>query len=130
MNRIDSAIHSTEPPAIVDAVERSAGRKGEATRVEWIVDPTQIAYYQSLADNAGVSLEQQLKSILDYALMQGWLGAGAPDLFKILLSPQQYRALQTLFAKDVVTGTDIMQRIGAEQAAVEDDMILSSLTGE
>ena len=132
--RIESAINTTESPAIVEAVEKSAGRCGDALRVEWIPDPTQVNWYQHLADNAGVSLSHQLKNILDHAYEQGWFGMNAPSPFKILLDSQQYRELQQMFSKDNVTGQDVMGRLNVAferdaPFATEDgsDLVLDSL---
>ena len=129
--RIEAAIETTDPSAIVDHVERSVRRKGDATRIEWVVDPTQVQYYQMLADNAGVSLEHELKSMLDFAYEQGWFGSAAPDAFKILLTPEQYRYLQGLFEKDIVTGADVIDQLKADAGRVlapeENDFILDAL---
>ena len=132
--RARAAIGSVDPAAVISAVERSVRRDGEATRVEWIVDPTQIQFYRGLADNAGVSLEHELKTLLDYAYEQGWFGWAAPDVFKLLLTAPQYRYLQQVFEKDIVTGDDVMQRLHqlvGTPAIVreEDDPIMESLTG-
>ena len=132
-SRIESAIGSTDPAAIVDHVEKSVNRAGASTRIEWIPDPTQIAWYQPLADNAGITLEMQLKSIMDFAYEQGYFGQNAPDPFKVLLSPEQYRILQKMFGRDIVTGEDIMdvlqKDVHAEigPADEEDDLIMESL---
>jgi hypothetical protein len=131
--RIEAALGTLDPRAVAEAVEKAMHRQGEAVVVEWVVDPTQIAFYQMLAENAGLSLERQLKSMLDYAYSQGWFGMGAPDADKILLTPEQYRALQRLFGKDIVTGEDVMERLqeadgaGFIQAEEEEDPILGSL---
>lgn len=131
--RIETAIGTTEAQAIVEAVERVAGKIGEATIVPWIVDPTQLPFYQSLADNRDFTLAQQLKAVMDYAYEQGWFGMGAPDPFKILLTAEQWRALQQIFGKDIVTGQDVMDRLGTPEVgtfAPEDgDLILDSLKG-
>lgn len=132
--RIESAIGTTDPAAIVEHVERAAGRSGDATRVEWIVDPTQLQFYKHLADNAGVSLEHQLKSLLDYAYSQGWFGMAAPDVHKLLVTPEQYRWLQQVFEQDIVTGEEVIERLhkaGVNPAVVaedDDDLVLDSLT--
>lgn len=134
-SRIDAAIHTTDPGAVTEAVEKSAGRAGEATRVEWLVDPTQIAFYQMLADNAGVSLNHQLKTLLDFAYAQGWFGMSAPDPFKLLVSPEQWRYLQQVFEKDIVTGDDVVEKlrkvIGSPAIVSEDDddLVMESLKG-
>lgn len=128
--RISAAIGATDPASIVEAVEKSAGRCGEATRVEWIVDPTHIAFYQMQADNAGVSLNHQVKAHLDYAYEQGWLGGSAPDPFKLLLTAEQYRHLQQIFHKDNVTGADVIERLSAGATPEEEyDPIMESLKG-
>ena len=127
--RIKSAIGTTDAASITESVERCARRFGEARLVEWSVDPTQLAFYQQLADNAGVTLEHQLKSLLDYAYSQGWFGMGAPDPFKLWLSQDQYRALQQFFQKDIVTGQDVIERLGvsAVTQAESGDPLLDSL---
>lgn len=132
--RIQAAIGTTDPTAVVAAVEKSAQRQGDATVVEWVVDPTQVQFYQSLADNAGVTLGQQLKSIMDYAYMQGWLGQAAVDPFKLLFSHEQYQYLQAMFQKDIVTGDDVMERLRQsgnlpEERGEDDDVLLDSLRG-
>jgi len=96
---------------ITERVERSAGRFGESTVVEWIPDPSQVGYYQALADNQGLTLKQQLKAILDYAIEQGWLGSGAPDPWKILLTKEQYEWLAEVLGKEDPTGEDVVQFI-------------------
>ena len=130
-SRVEAAIGTTDAAAVVDAVERSANRSGDATVVSWVVDPTQINFYQMLADNAGISLNHQLKSLLDYAYSQGWFGSAAPDLFKLLLTQEQYRFLQQMFEKDIVTGFDVIEKlqVGSEAswAPPEDDVVLDSL---
>lgn len=131
--RVQAAIGTVDSETIATHVEKAVGRSGDSTRVEWIVDPTQIGFYMEQAENAGISLNQQLKAHLDYAYQNGWLGSSAPDPFKILLTKDQYKALQNLFAKDVVTGQDVIDRLGEAGAlkAVEDteyDPVLESLT--
>jgi hypothetical protein len=112
--RIQQALGSTDPATITAAIEKAASKDGEATLVYWRVDPTQIAFYKQLADNvppSGISLEQQLKSLLDYAFAQGWFGMGAPDVYKILLTAEQWKFLQQLFAKDIPTGEDVIDKL-------------------
>lgn len=133
--RIQAAIGTTDPAAIVAAVERSQKRRGDATAVEWIVDPTQINFFQQMADSSGITLAHQLKSIIDYAVMQGWLAGGAPDPYKLLVSQEQYRWLQSLFEKDIVTGDDVIEKLrrsGNIPAVVsedDDDLVMNSLKG-
>ena len=133
--RIEAAIGTTDPAAITAAVEQSVGRSGESTVVRWIVDPTQVQFYQSLADNNGVTLEQELKSLMDYAYGNGWFGMGAPDVFKILLDAGQYRELQKMFERDIVTGEDIMDRLRKEFRGTfapeeEDALVFDALEGK
>lgn len=134
--RIRTAIGTEDPSAIVEQVEIAVGKSGDATRVEWHVDPTQIQFYQQLADNAGVTMNHQLKSLLDYAYSQGWFGSSAPDAFKILLDPEQYRRLQELFGKDIVTGADVMEQIEViahrpfEESLNDGDLVLDSISKE
>lgn len=125
-DRIETAIGNTEPASITEHVEASVKRRGEATVVEWIIDPTQILFFQELANSRGFSLENQLKSAMDYAYMQGWFNQNTPDPYKILLTQEQYRQLQNMFDQDIVTGYDVMQRL--EQTAVaEFDPLMDSL---
>jgi hypothetical protein len=129
-DRIDAAIDTLEPSRIVESVEKSVNKVGESTSVQWVVDPTQITYYQHLADNAGISLERQLKSVMDFAYEQGWFGMNTPDANKIFLSAEEYRRLQELFGKDVVTGADVISRLQGEfapPAESEEDPIMASL---
>jgi hypothetical protein len=130
--RVQAAIETTDPSAIVSAVEKSVSRQGEATTVQWIVDPTHVQFYQHLADNNGVTLEHELKSLLDYAYSQGWFQMGAPDVFKILLDAGQYKELQQMFSKDIVTGEDVMERLrkeyrGAFAPDAEDELVFDAL---
>ena len=130
--RIEAAIAVTDPAAITDAVEKSAKMSGDATRVEWIVDPTHIQFYQSLADNNGVTLERELKTLLDFAYEQGWFGMSAPDVNKILLDAGQYKELQQMFGKDIPTGEDVMERLRKEYCGTfapeeDDDLVMDSL---
>lgn len=126
--RVDEAIHTAEPAAIVEHVEKAVGKQGDYTTVEWLVDPTQIGFYKMQADNAGISLAMQLKAHMDYGYGNGWLGQTAPEPFKILLTPEQYRELQQLFARDIVVGQDIMNALGGVlPAAAEDDLVLETL---
>jgi hypothetical protein len=100
--------------------------------VEWVVDPTQISFYAMQAENLGVSLAHQLKAHMDLAYSQGWFGQTAPDLFKLLLSQEQYRDLQKMFAKDIVTGADVMDRLMAQAGdtfTADDDLVMQSLGG-
>jgi hypothetical protein len=132
--RISTAIGTTDAPAIVAVVEKSVDRRGDATVVQWVVDPTQIAFYQQLADSNGVTLAHELKALMDYAYEQGWFGVAAPDAFKILLDAQQYRDLQQMFSKDIVTGQDVMARLNVafdRAFAPEEgsDLVLDSLKG-
>jgi hypothetical protein len=133
-SRIDAAIHTTDAATIVKHVERSVGKSGEAVRVEWIVDPTQIQFYQHLADNASISLEMQLKALMDYAYSQGWFNTGAPEVFKLMLAPEQYRWLQQAFGKDVVTGQDVIDQLAKNMKVtfppdMDDDLVLEALQG-
>ena len=134
-SRIQVAIDTLDPAAITEHVEKAVNRQGEAVVVNWVVDPTQIQFYQSLADNAGISLEQQLKSLLDYAFSQGWFNSAAPDPFKILLDAEQWRFLQKLFGKDLPTGEDVINRMLEESGTTfepegEEDLVLDSLRGK
>lgn len=131
--RVDTAIGTLSPQAIVEHVEKAVNRQGDAVVIPWVVDPTQIAYYQTLAENAGITLERQLKSIMDYAYAQGWLGMAAPEADKILLTREQYAWLQEQFGKDIVTGEDVIERLRAataETAKEAEDFILDSLAEE
>ncbi len=119
--RIETVIGKADDVAIVEHVERAVNKDGETTLVEWRVDPTQIAFYQMLADNNNCSLEQELKSVMDLAYDQGWLGSAAPDVFKILLTQDQFRVLQQRFAKDLPTGEDVMLALEGVGAAFEPD---------
>lgn len=135
VERIQTAIGTTDVPAIVEAVEKSVGRQGEAVVVPWIVDPTQVAFYQGLADNQGITLAHQLKTVMDFAYANGWLGYGAPDAHKILLTPEQFRFLQGLFQKDIPTGEDVINALQTGDGAAfvqgeEEDALLGSLTEE
>ena len=130
--RIEAAIEATDPAAITAAVEKSASKQGEATTVQWVVDPTHIQFYQSLADNNGVTLESELKTLLDFAYEQGWFGMSAPEVNKILLDAGQYKELQQMFSKDIVTGEDVMERLRKEFRGVfapeeDDDLVMDSL---
>ena len=132
--RIQSAIDTTDPQSIVQHVERAVNRVGDYTSVAWSVDPTQIAFYQMLADNADITLERQLKSIMDFAFEQGWFNTAAPDVDKILLDREQYRELQQIFKKDIVTGLDVMKLVHKAQETAdlsgEEDPLLDALKGE
>jgi hypothetical protein len=134
--RVKAAIGTLEHEAIVAAVEKSVGRQGDSIVVPWVVDPTQIAFYDSLAESAGITREQQLKSLMDFAYSQGWFGMGAPDPFKLLLTQAQYRWLQQLFEKDNVTGEDVVEKlrrsgaIPTHIAEDDDDPVMASLRGE
>jgi hypothetical protein len=110
-SRIESAIGSLDPEKIVEAVEKSAGRSWDSVRVEWVPDATHLAFYKQLADANGITLEHELKTLLDFAYSQGWFGMAAPDPFKILLTPEQFRTLQEMFGKDIPTGADVMEKI-------------------
>ena len=130
--RIEAAIEATDPAAITAAVEKSASKQGEATTVQWVVDPTHIQFYQSLADNNGVTLERELKTLLDFAYEQGWFGMSAPEVHKILLDAEQYKELQQMFGKDIPTGEDVMERLRKEFRGVfapeeDDDLVMDSL---
>jgi hypothetical protein len=133
--RIQAAIDTVEASAIVDHVEKSVGRHGESVVVEWVVDPTQIQFYREQAENAGMTLQQQLKAHMDYGYAQGWLGSTAPDPFKLLLTAEQYRWLRQLCEKDVVTGSDVIARLhqaGATPSFVtedDEDLVLNALEG-
>ena len=126
--RIEAAIETMDPAAIASAVEKSVSRQGEATTVQWVVDPTHIQFYQQLADNNGVTLERELKSLLDFAYEQGWFGMSAPEVNKILLDAGQYRELQKMFGKDIPTGEDVINRLRNEYrgtfAPEEDDALV------
>ena len=100
-----------DPEKIVEAVEKSAGRSWDSVRVEWVPDATHLAFYKQLADANGITLEHELKTLLDFAYSQGWFGMAAPDPFKILLTPEQFRTLQEMFGKDIPTGADVMEKI-------------------
>lgn len=129
--RIQAAINTAEPAEIASAVEKSVGKSGESTRVEWIVDPTQISFYQSQADNAGITLNHQLKSHMDWFFLQGGLGSSAPDPFKILLTAEQWKELQRRFGKDIPTGEDVMEALGANSVVFSDeDLMLDPLKEE
>lgn len=135
-SRIESAVGSTEQSVIVEAVEKSVNRRGEDTIVEWEVDPTQIAWYKQLADNVppmGISLNQQCKSIMDWAYSQGYFGQNAPDPYKILLEPEQWQYLQKLLAKDIPTGYDVIALLSGERKPEvieeEDDLVMDALKG-
>jgi hypothetical protein len=129
--RIESAISTKDPDAILDYVEMAVNRKGEAVRVEWIVDPTQISFYQEIAERNGQSLEQLLKDTLDYAFLQGWVGNTPTNVHCALFDEQQYRDLQKLFGKDMVLGSDIYNLIAQMKAIradeLEEDAVLGSL---
>jgi hypothetical protein len=127
--RIESAIGTTEPASIAEHVEKAVGRQGEAYVVPWVVDPTQIAFYRQLAEANGISLAHELKTMMDHAYAQGWFGMSAPEPFKLLVAPEQYRALQQMFGKDIVTGADVMERLQGEITAAEDDLVLDALAG-
>jgi hypothetical protein len=130
--RIQTAIGTTDPQSIVEHVEKAVAKRGDATVVEWVVDPTQVQFYQELADSTGLSLDVQLKSTMDFAYAQGWFNTSAPDPFKLLLTDGQYRALQAMFAKDVVTGEDIVRRLNVvtESSTTADDaFLMDSLKG-
>jgi hypothetical protein len=130
--RVQAAIETTDPAAIVSAVEKSVSRNGEATTVQWIVDPTHVQFYQQLADNNGVTLERELKTLLDHAYEQGWFGMSAPEVNKILLDAGQYKELQQMFGKDIPTGEDVMERLRKEYRGTfapeeDDDLVMDSL---
>ncbi len=133
--RIEQAIGTTDPASIVEAVEKSVHKSGEATCVQWVVDPTQIAFYKGLADNVppnGITLEHQLKSLMDHAFSQGWFNSAAPDVFKILLTPEQFRELQQICGKDLPTGLDVIERLQGSGAAWDhdDDLVLGPVGKE
>ena len=131
--RIEAAIEATDPAAITAAVEKSASKQGEATTVQWVVDPTHIQFYQSLADNNGVTLERELKTLLDFAYEQGWFGMSAPEVNKILLGAGQYKELQQMFSKDIVTGEDVMERLRGQAMTppdLEDELVFDALEGK
>ena len=133
--RVQAAIETTDSAAIVSAVEKSVNRSGEATTVQWTVDPTHVQFYQHLADNNGVTLERELKTLLDHAYEQGWFGMSAPEVNKILLDAAQYRELQKMFGKDIPTGEDVMDRLrkeyrGTFEPEEEEDLIMDSLVAE
>lgn len=136
-DRIQAAIGTNDPSAIVSHVEKAVNRQGEAVVVNWVVDPTHIAFYKSMADNAGISLDLQLKSLMDYAYAQGVFNMAAPDPFKLLLTHEQYRTLQEMFAKDVVTGQDVINLLRSSMRSKptaappeEEDFVLDALTRE
>ena len=130
-SRIRSAINTDSPSIITEHVEESVNKQGEATIVKWVVDPTQIQFYQHLALNAGKTLEQQLKSIMDYAYSQGWFGMGATEVFQLQFTAEQHQWLQKLFGKDIVLGDDVLQKLyqaaGGVTATDENDLVMESL---
>jgi predicted lactoylglutathione lyase len=93
------------------------------------VDPTQIAFYKQLAYNNNVSLDHECTALMNYAYSQGWFGMSAPEAFKILLTPAQYRELQQAFARDIVTGEDVMTLVSPPPAEAVDDFALDTLKG-
>lgn len=130
--RIQDAIGTTDPPTITTVVEKSVNRDGDAILIPWRVDPTQITFYRHQAENAGITLEQQLKAHMDLAYAQGWLGSSAPDAFKVLFTPEQWRFLQGLLEKDMPTGEDVIDllRKAAGAAGEDEDPVMDSLRGE
>lgn len=137
--RLRSAIGTLTPQDVVERVERTAKRSGGNIIVEWVVDPSQIEFYRMQAESNGLTLEQQLKTLLDYAYSQGWFGSTAPDPFKLLLTESQYQILQRIFNKDIVTGADVMEALEVRQskaatpedtrAEEEEDILLAALEG-
>lgn len=126
--RVRAVLDPASPERITETVEKVAQRRGDCTVVEWVVDPTQVNFYREQADNNGLTLEQQVKAHLDYAFANGWLGTGAPEPFKILLTGEQYRRLQERFLKDIVTGADVMAEFDkTAPIEEEEDPVLASL---
>lgn len=117
--RVRQAIDTDSPIAVVEHVESAVNRQGEAVIVPWVVDPTQVQYYRELAENNGMTLERQLKAVMDYAFSEGWLGSGVPITHYIMLDSEQYRKLQDLFKKDVVNGEDVVNAAVGNLQAIE-----------
>jgi len=128
MERIRAAIEPATAETITEHVERAAGRRGEASVFEWVVDPTQVTYYRDLAANHNVSFDHELKAIFDWAFEQGWIGRGAPEVRKLLFATEQCGVLQRHFGKEIVTGADFMREIGAKITSAEDDLVFDALT--
>jgi hypothetical protein len=128
--RIETALGTVEAAAVVKAVETSMNRDGDAVIVPWRIDPTQVAFYQGVADSNGVSLESHVKSVFDYGFEQGWVSQAAPEVFKILLTSEQFRQLQQMFEKDSPTGQDVIDRLeklGGGFEAEDHDLILDEM---
>lgn len=131
-DRVEAALGTTDVPAIVEAIEKGVGKRGDATVVEWVVDPTQIQYYEGLAANHDLSLQRQLKATMDWGFTHGWVGAGVPEVNMLLVSPDQYRYLQQMFEKDIVTGTDLVEALRHQAGSPrivseEDDPVIEAL---
>jgi len=106
--RIRAATGQLDAVDITERAERTVGMKGDAVVVDWTPDPMWVGYLQNLADNQGLTLRQQVKTVMNHAFEQGWLGQGAPDPFKILLTKEQYEWLEKALNKPDVTGADII----------------------
>lgn len=128
--RIKTAIGTADGSVIAEHVEKAVGRRGDCHVVEWVVDPTQVTFYRMQAENSGKSLDHHLKSMMDFAYEQGWLGSTAPEAFKLLLAPEEYAELQSLFKKDIVTGHDVVSMVRKVMTTEEDSLVLDSLMEE
>lgn len=109
-DRIRKSTGQLDAVDITERCEGSVGMRGDASLVTWAPDPMWVGYLQNLADNQGLTLNQQVKSVLDHAFEQGWLGTAAPDPWKLLFTKEQHRWLSDALGKgDCLTGLDVIE---------------------
>lgn len=132
--RISAALHSAgrpdSPQAVTEAVERQVGRHGESLVVEVRIDPAWAPHLLEVASRQGISLEQHLRNIIDWALFQGWFGAVLSEPVKMLFTPDQYKRLREVLGKDAPTGADLMEWVDSVVEAQSADAALAALFGQ
>ncbi len=84
--RIQSAIGSLDPRAIIEKVEGAVGRQGDSMVVKWTPDPSWTNWILNQCEVQGITPEQMLNSFIDHMLIQGHLGTSAPDPFKVWMA--------------------------------------------
>jgi len=114
VKRIQRAAGDPSPMEIAEKVERGCGKRGDALLVEFSPDPSWTAYLQEVASRNGISIQQHLRAIFDWAFSQGWFGMVAPEPHKILLTEAQYRRIGQMLGKEEFTGQDLMDFLDGE----------------